>query len=245
MSNLTNFLDDFTFEKPILFSTLMVQAILEGRKTQTRRVIKCDFYVENDPPLTAYIPDYITGEPQPVKLPCPYGQISDRLWVRETFAYHHTGQLFYKTDIPVLCHKNWKWKPSIFMPRTASRIDGDITNIRVERVSSISEADAIAEGIKLDPDLPYCMDWSQHPAWFDYINGGYNLYPIQSYKSLWNSINNIPKPIKSEGIVTSYIVYPFDEQSAVKWQSKIYKNKPLIVVVDPYVWVIEFKRIEK
>jgi hypothetical protein len=244
MSNLTNFLDDFTSEKPILFSTPMVQAILEGHKTQTRRVIKGDFYVENDPPLTVYL-DHV-DDPQLVKLPCPYGQIGDRLWVRETFAYDHTGQLFYKTDIPVLCHKNWKWKPSIFMPRTASRIDGDITNIRVERVSSISEADAIAEGIES------IIGFGSFTYWKDYefkpkseLQSASFMSPIQSYKSLWNSINNIPKPIKSEGIVTSYIVYPFDEQSAVKWQSKIYKNKPLIVVVDPYVWVIEFKRIEK
>jgi hypothetical protein len=190
MSNLTNFLDDFTFEKPILFSTLMVQAILEGRKTQTRRVIKCDFYVENDPPLTAYIPDYITGEPQPVKLPCPYGQIGDRLWVRETFVYHHTGQLFYKTDIPVLCHKNWKWKPSIFMPRTASRITLEITDIRIERLQDISEEDCLSEGI-------------------NYQGNAYDT--IGAFSDLWDSINAKKHP----------------------WQS------------NPWVWVIEFKRIEK
>ena len=73
-------------EYPILYSTPMIQAILDGRKSQTRRIIKGDFYVENDPTLTAYIPDYITGEPQPVKLPCPYGKVGDFTWARETFA---------------------------------------------------------------------------------------------------------------------------------------------------------------
>ena len=62
--------------------------------------------------------------------------------------------------------------------------------------------------------------------------------PIRSYKSLWNSINNIPRLNKK---LDSYIVYPFDEQSGAKW-GDTYRNKPLIVIANPWVWVIESKK---
>lgn len=226
-------------EYPILYSTPMIQAILDGRKSQTRRIIKDDFYVENDPPLTAYIPDYITGEPQPVKLPCPYGQVGDFTWVRETFAYHHTGQIFYKTDIPIPCHKNWKWQPSIFMPREACRIVRENVDIRVERVADISEEDAIGEGIESMigfGDFTYWKDYEFKPK--GELQSASFMSPIQSYKSLWNSINNVPKLNKK---TDTYIVYPFDEQSATNW-GNTYRNKPLIVIPNPLVWVIEFKK---
>ncbi len=155
-------------ERSILFSSEMVRAILEGRKTQTRRVIK--FHVpkviqaaehrllktayplpkggyvfwssEDTPELRAFSDGHYANQ---VGTLCPYGQPGDRLWVRETWWIDEGDQpvVFYaatdkRSDIPL--------KPSIFMPRWASRILLEIVNIRVQRVQKISEEDAIAEG---------------------------------------------------------------------------------------------------
>ncbi len=132
----------------------MVRAILDGRKTQTRRVIK---------------EKLMRGEGAHVNN-CPYGKPGDRLWVRETWQ----GPLFYdeipedwnsdKYKTPEYCYykasgdscdftdsdDNFveRWSPSIHMPRWASRILLEVTNVRVERLHDISEEDAIAEGLK-------------------------------------------------------------------------------------------------
>jgi hypothetical protein len=232
-------------EYPILYSTPMIQAILDGRKSQTRRIIKGDFYVENDPPLTAYIPDYITGEPQPVKLPCPYGKVGDFTWARETFVWDSiSSQYLYRADNHCDLPYQNKWQPPIFMPRSACRIITENIDIRVERVADISEKDAIAEGIE---KVNILGDDTFNNRWKDYesnnIKCGFHS-PIQSYRSLWNSINNEPKLNKK---TDTYIVYPFDEQSAINvnkagYWGNTYRNKPLIVVPNPWVWVIKFKK---
>ena len=150
-------------ERPILFSAEMVQAVLEGRKTQTRRVVKPqptgntkDIRLKDN--LQWYMP--YDG---PLKQ-CPYGQVGDRLWVREAWAvnrYHDKlaprhidkdSSVFYLADehctfpYDAGCSTG-KTRPSIFMPRWASRIMLEITDVRVERLNSISKADALAEGI--------------------------------------------------------------------------------------------------
>jgi len=127
--------------RPILFSTDMVQAILAGKKTQTRRIVKSRHFLKN----------------------CPYGQPGDQLWVRETFKTvekpirdsgsgaimaYDTPEYIYKADKLPHIQKLIKWKPSIFMPREASRITLEITDIRVEKLHNITEEDAIAEGFK-------------------------------------------------------------------------------------------------
>lgn len=245
-------------EYPILYSTPMIQAILNGTKNQTRRIIKGDFYVENDPPLTAYIPDYITGEPQPVKLPCPYGKVGDFTWARETFCTFHGISPEYKESFlyranddsitQKICgykNKDIKWKSPLFMPRSACRIVRENIDIRVERVADISEADAIAEGIESMigfGDFTYWKDYEFKPK--GELQSASFMSPIQSYKSLWNSINNVPKLNKK---TDTYIVYPFDEQSAINvnkagYWGNTYRNKPLIVVPNPWVWVVEFKK---
>jgi hypothetical protein len=118
-------------ERPILFSTEMVRAIIDGRKTQTRRIIK-----------------------SPKK--CPYGKIGDCLWVRETWKkspdiFDKTIPYLYKASIPDSAHEEFgPWKPSIFMPRVASRIDLEIIDIRVERLQDISEDNAKSEGILIE-----------------------------------------------------------------------------------------------
>jgi hypothetical protein len=144
-------------ERPILFSAPMVRAILDGRKTQTRRKIKPgDWSVEAHTMETdwPYLPHYLTdGAAVPVK--CPYGNPGDRLWVRETWANERdgtgcpddTGILYRATD------PGWddedtglRWRPSIFMPRRASRITLEITDVRVQRLQDISDDDSRAEG---------------------------------------------------------------------------------------------------
>lgn len=126
-------------ERPILFSAEMVRAILDGRKTQTRRVIK---------------PQPINALDRPPPCDCPYGKIGDRLWVRETQAKFHPA--VYMADVAEDFYPSYLWTPSIHMPRVASRITLEITAARVERLQDISEADAMAEGVswKHNPALP-------------------------------------------------------------------------------------------
>ena len=130
--------------KPILFNTDMVQAILENRKTQTRRIVKLNgcksFDVPSDWDKEAI--DHWTGGK------CPYGQVGDVLWVRETWKWDiFTGGYFalYRADYST--NFGAKWKPSIHMPFEACRLFLEITNIRVERLQEISENDAIKEGL--------------------------------------------------------------------------------------------------
>ena len=136
-------------EHPILFSTPMVQAILDGRKTQTRRVIL------NARPSDGFPLGKWKGY-------CPYGQVGDKLWVRETWAtincyddtkpseLPHTVPFWFcdtNGDDPTGCGDDkGKTRPSIFLPRWASRITLAITEIRVHRLQDISGKDAIAEG---------------------------------------------------------------------------------------------------
>lgn len=152
-------------EYPIIFNTEMVRAILDGRKTQTRRVM-------NNQPCT------LSGETISVQqddfnfrwvgdlhndtsgwFPCPLGKIGDRLWVRETWRKFDFSDECGCSEYPCGCPENGaimyratqddgesKWRPSIHMPRWASRIILEITDVRVERLQDISEQDAIAEG---------------------------------------------------------------------------------------------------
>lgn len=143
-------------ERPILFSTSMVQAILEGRKTMTRRVVK-------------YKPhkDHIYCDGNGIAQKCPYGSVGDRLWVRETWAYRQWNhdRVYYKADnnLADINREDEKWRPSIFMPRKLSRITLEITNIRVERLQEITESDAISEGIihnsMNDPKIEFQWLW--------------------------------------------------------------------------------------
>jgi hypothetical protein len=149
-------------EKPILFSAPMVRAILEGRKTQTRRICKAE-----DPNLHGAVSKNIY---------CPYGKSGDRLWVRETWcpvndeqyggdrwvdyratpkysAEHPAGWENAPDDAEAL-----KWRPSIFMPRWASRITLEVTGVRVERLQTITEADARAEGVERTDELTGTAD---------------------------------------------------------------------------------------
>lgn len=116
-------------ERPIIFNTQMVQAILAGKKTQTRRVCKKTVY--------------------------PYGEVGDELWVRETFNADWCDHVIYKADggsaIEAGYKSEPKWKPSIFMPRKLSRIQLLIKRVRVEKIQDIKLNDIIKEGIIDNP----------------------------------------------------------------------------------------------
>ena len=161
-------------ERPILFNGEMVRAILEGRKTQTRRVIRAplsttpqwppkrfdayqiDVSDQNDCVKPDYRWGFWDGETNHV---CRMGKPGDELWVRETSALCVTTlgggsvheRRVYRADHPNGVKHNWgasvKWKPSIHMPRVGSRIQLVVKNVRVERLNSISKEDAQAEGI--------------------------------------------------------------------------------------------------
>ncbi len=156
--------------KPILFNGEMVRAILEGRKTQTRRVIK------PQPPS-----DWGgTSERAALLIHCPYGQVGDRLWVRETHyrfgrwvpnGFSKTGkqkwtfkagtfEVLYMDNPPTLnvlrnsnrMERGWFKRPAIFMPRWASRITLEITGVKVERIQGVRPIDATMEGCRSLPD---------------------------------------------------------------------------------------------
>lgn len=177
-------------EKPILFNSEMVNAILSGRKTMTRRII-------SEKTLHLFGVAAGAGECHPLELCdersqsyylefCPLGKPGDQLWVREAFA---TGlctesTLAYRaTHKPEDLEEGWgetiKWTPSIHMPRWASRINLLITGVRVERLRDISQEDAQAEGMEL-------TGW--RPTYSDPDSGGEYETPYDNFAELWISI---------------------------------------------------------
>ena len=157
-------------QHPILFNGEMVRAIIAGRKTQTRRLV-------NRPAMASaqsfsdgmkYAKEHGLAGVQKVgrcdgvewRCKCPYGVPGDLLWVRETWAYEtdfgtHTGKTVYRADGDMREAEGGKptdkWRPSIHMPRWASRITLLVTGVRVERVQDTTEADARAEGLEPGP----------------------------------------------------------------------------------------------
>lgn len=144
-------------EKPILFNSEMVNAILSGRKTQTRRIIKLPLIDKNMGCELAG--NELAGEVNAGDYRnCPLGKPGDQLWVRECFSDLEDFD-FFNPSVPDVISGYWYWadgnpewgnwtkpKPSIHMPRRASRINLLITGVRVERLNDISDADARAEG---------------------------------------------------------------------------------------------------
>lgn len=181
--------------KPILFSTPMVQAILRNKKTQTRRImpeqpneylLPCGTskrYWANDP-------EYLKAKYYRSKY-----EIGDILWVRETWQHtkclsinweDETYGYVYKADKqPWEDYEGWKWKPSIHMPKEAARLFLKITDIRVERLQDISQADAIAEGVESVRQLGR----SYYKLYYGNKKFDYDESPIVSYMSLWQKIN--------------------------------------------------------
>ena len=221
-------------ERPVIFNGEMVRAILDGRKTQTRRVMKVqpkpsetrpgDFWFSSKKlESMVHVSDFMPGN-SPVadchlffqEHCCPFGQVGDRLWVRETFAafdadWKHPGKPHDLKDGPwpnvvypasVAKIPDGTCRPSIHMPRWASRILLEITAVRVERLNDISQEDAQAEGMEL-------TGWV--PSYSNPDNAGFDetFTPYDNFAMLWESI--------------------YGEES---WS------------YNPWVWVIEFKRVE-
>lgn len=203
--------------KPILFSTPMVQAILEGRKTQTRRIVKkkyinTDLEFRTDKYGTALVE--INKYVPPIKMPdgrtrrklrffeekIPNYQVGDILWVRETWdtillenedSSVESGYVFKANEHPF--DRGNKWKPSIHMPRAAARIFLEVVSVRAERLQDISDDDAYEEGV-----FP--------PEYWDGDNDAY----IKTFRMVWEEL-----------------------YGKISW------------IKNPFVWVYEFKRIEK
>jgi hypothetical protein len=174
-------------ERPILFSAPMVRAILAGQETQTRRIVKTgpqfrewgktvdqayDVLVSDVDSSAAFL---VAGDHGYTDwVPCPYGTRGDRLWVKETHVYRDKhNQVYYRADSEFDPYAHNGWRPSIFMPRKWSRINLDVTAVRVETLHSISSRDAVAEGVIDD-----AHSWDGNPT-----------YPLARYKSLWHEIN--------------------------------------------------------
>lgn len=208
-------------ERPILFSAPMVRAIREGRKTQTRRIVKCAFQSieENDDGVLWPWREDVNNATDHW-YPCPYGQPGDRLWVRETWCdFDGDGpRALYKADadvdgsVPYLCtgvggigggvcnHTPEKWRSPIFMLRWASRILLEIVSVRVERLQEISEKDAKAEGV------------------------------------IWHEAGQFWQPSEDINCPCCFAYGAYAEL----WQSI---NGPESWDANPWVWVIEFKRM--
>lgn len=222
-------------ERPILFSGPMVRAILDGKKTMTRRVVKPQpsahhWHGSKEYNQRAVLIDttkgtclrfsHLLGDREDGNVQymrCPYGKRGDRLWVRETWCQvddrEFGGQLWidYRStpsddgSHPAGWHnapddaQALKWRPSIHMPRSASRILLEITGIRVERLQEITEEDALAEGCEREFKADGSVGW-----------GAGLIEATANFKILWNGIN---------------------EKRGYSWES------------NPWVWVIEFKRI--
>jgi len=211
----------------------MVRAILEGRKTQTRRVIKpqpddtglhnhTDYPMSIDSKLEGWIGTVEeTGETKEYGLKYYPGDV---LWVRETFQYRglngnligfrgengNSGFLYKEKDAEYQKFPDFKWVPSIYMPKEAARIWLEIVSVKVERLQDISEQDALAEGIETtkDPDGHDCVRvYGFKENMFAKLS---QFSAIESFESLWKSINGLES-----------------------------------LEANPWVWVVEFKRIEK
>ncbi|KSE95430.1 hypothetical protein [Pseudomonas aeruginosa] len=203
-------------ERPILFNDQMVRAIQEGRKTVTRRVVspQPDFLGSMVDPNT---PFKTLDAGLHARITCPYGEPGDRLWVREAWAadaqvdaiapsdLSQGEPIWYPADLSVRqtgCSmiSKGRVRPSIHMPRWASRILLEITAVRVERLQDISEEQALAEGVRGEPCDHARQACADIGCWGDTAKGAFGF--------LWESLNG-------EG----------------SWAA------------NPWVWVVEFKRV--
>ncbi|EPC5509187.1 hypothetical protein M8E51_004315 [Salmonella enterica] len=216
-------------ERPMIFNSEMVRAILNGHKTQTRRPVKPQPELTERSGFSWNGVVFGSGSDDRetnrnfAHVKCPFGKPGDRIWVRETFRVHSRASdvatLVYRASVrnswteqthrvPVaVCNKPAipeKWTPSIHMPRWASRITLEITDVRVERLHNISERDSLREGLfQLPASGRYCLQ----PGMQYFGMASHSAKEVYSW--LWASI--------------------YGEES---WAA------------NPWVWVIEFKRVE-
>lgn len=195
-------------ERPILFNGEMVRAILAGKKTQTRRIIKPQPNVIHAIHPDASITTNLIFRRGDQRIHCPFGTVGDRLWVREAFAwifpheFSSERRAIYRANYRLAKGENGnslRWYPSIHMPRCASRITLEIVSVRVERLQDISEADARAEG--MPPSHPSVDSVSR--------SFGYPDFSRSVFAQTWN--------------------FCYGDGA---WEE------------NPFVWVVEFKRVK-
>lgn len=203
--------------KPILFNTEMVRAILDGRKSCTRRLVK--FFSGENPRWTGYIKDGLmlyNGKNEPCIRKAPY-QPGDTLYVRETWKKAPNGYYYYEDwqrgDIADLT----KWKPSIHMPKEAARIWLKIMDVRVERLQEMKPVDVIKEGAY--PDCWDCLNTYGE-------SGSQCCYGTEEQCSQCDEVM-----MEWEKLWTSTIKK--SDLDSYGWSA------------NPWVWVIEFERCEK
>lgn len=174
---------------PMIFNTEMVKALIDGRKTVTRRPIQPTPSVEEDFSDDGYSKVIIYKGRELMPFQCPYGSVGDLIYVRETFrlysntdecgCYDHCSCPPNGTPLYFATHDDGesKWKPSIHMPRSISRLTLKVSDVRIEQIQDITDEQAIDEGISSHPSLP---------AWLSPV--GYHTTPIYAYEELWNSL---------------------------------------------------------
>ena len=169
-------------ETGLILKAPLVRAILEGRKTQTRRVVKrLPLRINGDTNSMEVDVANIENGNFAKKIRCPYGQPGDRIYVRETFSQHpEWGQLAFRADGEEFEDADgwlWepKWKPAIHMPKALARIWLEVTGVRVERLQDISEADALAEGARFEL------------ASIDSVRIGATASFLSGFRNIWES----------------------------------------------------------
>lgn len=174
--------------RPIIFSTPMVQAIMEGRKLMTRRKLG-NLYKNETPEHEKAFLEILEHSPEYIYSQCPYGKKGDLLWVRETFdPTGCMGSILYKAsysdeELKQAAKGVFKWKPSIHMPKKAARIWLQIEDVKVERLHDITNEDAVMEGIELNSLGNYKSYLYKDASGFE--------TPRYSFFDLWQSINGI------------------------------------------------------
>jgi hypothetical protein len=200
-----------TAARPILMSAPMVRGCIReaempsAGKSQTRRMNALEYFSANDPDnwRCARVRGGVAfmvykNAPQEREAKCPYGKPGDLLWIRETFGefVRRPGVPVYRADGENALGSSNPWRPSIHMPRKYSRLTLKITEVRVQRLKEISEADAIAEGIERVDD-PRGTAWKSYEIIHEGRHKGKpsphaavpNRSPITSYCELWTAIN--------------------------------------------------------
>ena len=178
-------------ERPILFSSPMVRAILAGKKSQTRRIVKPVFHkgtILKYAGDSEYLAGKTTDSSDVVRLFCPYGKPGDTLWVRETWRSSASDPKYvhFAADLDAYDREEkGPWRPSIFMPRWASRLTLRSTSVRVEHLQDITDADAEAEGIQRNPLGTY---WCGAPHKTHGMPTQWDT-AREAFASLWDDIN--------------------------------------------------------
>ena len=178
-------------DRPIIFNAPMVRALLDGRKTQTRRLLKPQPVVPYDPCSNYNAREYGTRQ-LTTDLKAPHS-IGDRLWVRETFGISSTGgNTLFNADYGFKPLQIERWKPSIHMPRWASRLTLTVTDVQVQRLQGINKDDALAEGVHPDE-----QNWAPEQIYAENM-------PAHLFGMLWDSINAARAPWNSNPWIAAY-----------------------------------------